>query len=52
MALGNAIYNALFKRTSTFILTIAGGTFFFERTFDIAADTLFDRINEGVSMVT
>ncbi|XP_059479335.1 cytochrome b-c1 complex subunit 9 [Neocloeon triangulifer] len=44
---GGFLYNALFKRTSTFALTIIGGTFFFERSFEILSDTLYDNINQG-----
>ncbi|XP_061722744.1 cytochrome b-c1 complex subunit 9 [Cydia pomonella] len=38
---------ALFKRTSTFLLAVAGGTFFFERTFDVVAVSIFESINKG-----
>ncbi|XP_063368956.1 cytochrome b-c1 complex subunit 9 [Cydia strobilella] len=38
---------ALFKRTSTFFLAVAGGTFFFERTFDVVAVSIFESINKG-----
>lgn len=41
------IYN-LFKRSSTFTLSILAATFFFERGFDMIGDTIFDRLNEGV----
>lgn len=47
--LSTTIYNALFKRTSTFALTVITATFFFERAFDVGAETVYDRINEGVS---
>ncbi|XP_050482403.1 cytochrome b-c1 complex subunit 9 [Bombus huntii] len=40
------IYN-LFKRSSTFTLSILAATFFFERGFDMIGDTIFDRLNEG-----
>ncbi|XP_060533044.1 cytochrome b-c1 complex subunit 9 [Cylas formicarius] len=47
MSLANSIYNTLFKRTSTFALTCVFSAFFFERTFDLAADKLFEKYNEG-----
>ncbi|KAF9824418.1 hypothetical protein SFRURICE_019663 [Spodoptera frugiperda] len=37
----------VFKRTSTFFLAGAAGTFFFERTFDVASVALFESINKG-----
>lgn len=43
------LYNALFKRTSTFVLTVVGGVFIFERIFDQGADYIFESINRGVS---
>lgn len=51
MSLSGTIYNTLFKRTSTFALTCVIGAFFFERTFDLGGDYLFDKINEGVSIL-
>uniref|UniRef100_UPI00398F4DF3 cytochrome b-c1 complex subunit 9 n=1 Tax=Pristiophorus japonicus TaxID=55135 RepID=UPI00398F4DF3 len=47
MALMRRAYNLLFRRTSTFALTIVLGAVFFERVFDQAGDTLFDHLNEG-----
>ncbi|CAG9767580.1 unnamed protein product [Ceutorhynchus assimilis] len=47
MALSSAIYNTLFKRTSTFALIIVGSAFFFERGFDLGCDTFFDSYNKG-----
>jgi Ubiquinol-cytochrome C reductase, UQCRX/QCR9 like len=44
-----AIYNLVMKRTSTYAVAILGSVFFFERGFDIAADSLFESINKGVS---
>lgn len=38
----------LFRRTSTFALTIAVGALFFERAFDQGADAVFENINQGV----
>lgn len=41
-------YQLIFKRTSTFALTIIAGAFFFERAVDVGCDYIFDKINEGV----
>ena len=38
----------LFRRTSTFALTIVVGALFFERAFDQGADAIYEHINEGV----
>ncbi|XP_043595351.1 cytochrome b-c1 complex subunit 9 [Bombus pyrosoma] len=40
------LYN-LFKRSSTFTLSILAATFFFERGFDMIGDKIFDKVNEG-----
>lgn len=42
------IYNAVFKRTSTYAIGILASVFFFERAFDIAADSIFESANRGV----
>lgn len=42
------LYSLLFRRTSTFALTIVVGVVFFERAFDQGADAIYDHINEGV----
>ncbi|XP_072921620.1 cytochrome b-c1 complex subunit 9 [Hemitrygon akajei] len=47
MALMRKVYNLLFRRTSTFALTIVTGAFIFERVFDQAGDAIFERINQG-----
>ncbi|NP_001161451.1 cytochrome b-c1 complex subunit 9 [Nasonia vitripennis] len=47
MSLGTTFYNIFLKRSSTFMVTIIGSAFFFERTFDIAADQIFRSINKG-----
>eukprot|EP00794_Sanderia_malayensis_P016753 gene16752-18447_t len=47
MAIGRTIYNALFRRTSTFALTIVAGAFIFERTFDQGMDNLWEWKNQG-----
>uniref|UniRef100_A0A673TXU0 Cytochrome b-c1 complex subunit 9 n=1 Tax=Suricata suricatta TaxID=37032 RepID=A0A673TXU0_SURSU len=41
------LYSFLFRRTSTFALTIAVGALFFERAFDQGADAIYEHINEG-----
>ncbi|CAL7946685.1 unnamed protein product [Xylocopa violacea] len=43
----NFLYNYIFKRTSTFALTILLACFAFERTLDLATNEIFDRINKG-----
>ncbi|NXD16467.1 QCR9 protein, partial [Nothocercus nigrocapillus] len=40
-------YGALFRRTSTFALTIVLGAVLFERAFDQGADALFEQLNQG-----
>ncbi|XP_061459122.1 cytochrome b-c1 complex subunit 9 [Rhineura floridana] len=47
MALGRQVYNLLFRRTSTFALTIVVGALVFERAFDQGADALFEHLNKG-----
>ncbi|OQR73792.1 mitochondrial ubiquinol cytochrome c reductase-like [Tropilaelaps mercedesae] len=42
-----ALYDMIFKRTSTFVLVVSIGAFFFERLADVTADTLFDNYNKG-----
>ena len=48
MAFGRHIYNALFRRTSTFALTIVIGAVLFERVFDQTLDNHYERVNQGV----
>lgn len=47
MSLTKTVYNNLFRRSSTFALTILVGAFFFERVFDRASDGLFNNLNVG-----
>ena len=47
MAIGNTIYNILFKRTSTFALTIVAGAFVFERIYDQGMDNFWEWNNQG-----
>ncbi|XP_055902469.1 cytochrome b-c1 complex subunit 9 [Eupeodes corollae] len=42
-----AIYNSLFKRSSTFAVVILASTFFFERSFDMASEAIFTSANRG-----
>lgn len=49
MALARSVYNLLFRRTSTFAITIMVGAVVFERVFDQAGEAVFDNINRGVS---
>lgn len=44
-----AIYNLVFKRTSTYAVGIMASVFFFERSFDLVADSIFTSANKGVS---
>ena len=50
MAFGRHIYNALFRRTSTFALTIVIGAVLFERVFDQTLDNHYESVNQGVCM--
>ncbi|XP_078083151.1 cytochrome b-c1 complex subunit 9 [Mustelus asterias] len=50
MALVRQVYNFMFKRSSTFALSIILGAVLFERVFDQAGDAMFERINQGVSV--
>ncbi|XP_073681168.1 cytochrome b-c1 complex subunit 9 [Garra rufa] len=47
MALTRSVYNLLFRRTSTFAITIMVGAVVFERVFDQAGDALYENINRG-----
>ncbi|KAI9579421.1 hypothetical protein GQX74_005958 [Glossina fuscipes] len=42
------LYNSLFKRTSTYAIGIMFSAFFFERTFDVLSETIFESANKGV----
>uniref|UniRef100_A0A8C3H2E3 Cytochrome b-c1 complex subunit 9 n=1 Tax=Corvus moneduloides TaxID=1196302 RepID=A0A8C3H2E3_CORMO len=44
----STVYGSLFRRTSTFALSVVLGAVLFERAFDQGADALFERLNEGV----
>uniref|UniRef100_A0A8B9GD56 Complex III subunit 9 n=1 Tax=Amazona collaria TaxID=241587 RepID=A0A8B9GD56_9PSIT len=47
MALLRNAYSVLFRRSSTFALSIILGAVLFERAFDQGADALFEHLNEG-----
>lgn len=49
MGIGTVAYNAVFKRTSTFLVAVATSAFVFERTVDVLTNTIFDSHNRGVS---
>lgn len=45
--MASALYNAIFKRSSTFTVAILATSFFFERGLDVLADKIFDSVNQG-----
>ncbi|NXF24673.1 QCR9 protein, partial [Rhodinocichla rosea] len=47
MVLVRRVYESLFRRSSTFALSIMLGAVLFERAFDQGADALFEQLNEG-----
>ncbi|XP_041972592.1 cytochrome b-c1 complex subunit 9 [Aricia agestis] len=47
MSLWSTLNRNVFKRTSTFAVVVAGGAFFFERTFDLVSVSIFESINKG-----
>ncbi|NXB25048.1 QCR9 protein, partial [Rhagologus leucostigma] len=47
MALLRQVYGSLFRRTSTFALSVVLGAVLFERAFDQGVDALFEQLNEG-----
>ncbi|XP_035524030.1 cytochrome b-c1 complex subunit 9 [Morone saxatilis] len=47
MSLTKSVYNLLFRRTSTFAITIMVGAVFFERLFDQGGDAIFEQMNRG-----
>ncbi|TRZ20944.1 hypothetical protein HGM15179_006125 [Zosterops borbonicus] len=49
MALLRQVYGSLFRRTSTFALSVVLGAVLFERVFDHGGDILFEQLNEGSS---
>nr|CAD7575536.1 unnamed protein product [Timema californicum] len=49
--ISSIVYNALFKRTSTFAATIIVGAFFFERSFELGSNYIYDSINKGMKLL-
>lgn len=49
MSLAKSVYHLLFRRTSTFAVTIMVGAVLFERIFDQGGDAIFEQMNRGVS---
>ncbi|KAJ0057195.1 hypothetical protein NL108_002128, partial [Boleophthalmus pectinirostris] len=47
MSLTKSAYNLLFRRTSTFAITIMVGAVFFERLFDQGGNLIFEQMNRG-----
>ncbi|XP_070707072.1 cytochrome b-c1 complex subunit 9 [Pempheris klunzingeri] len=47
MALVKSVYNLLFRRTSSFAITIMVGAVLFERLFDQGGDAIFEQLNRG-----
>ncbi|OQV21120.1 hypothetical protein BV898_04884 [Hypsibius exemplaris] len=43
----DVIYRKVFRRTSTFLLAIVAGGFFFERAFNKTGDVIFENWNRG-----
>jgi len=41
------VYNAVLKRTSTWLVAGLVTAFFFERGVDVSTDAIFDNINRG-----
>ncbi|KAK6476397.1 cytochrome b-c1 complex subunit 9-like [Huso huso] len=47
MAFGRQVYNLVFRRSSTFALSILVGAVVFERMFDQGGDAIFEHLNKG-----
>jgi len=45
--LASIAYNAIFKRTSTFLVAAVTTAFLFERSVDVLTNTIFDNYNRG-----
>ena len=48
MSLVAKLYKSVFQRSSTYALAIITGAFFFERSFDLVADGIWNEMNKGV----
>lgn len=51
-AIASKLHQFIFRRTSTTALAIIVGAFFFERAVDVGCDSVFDKYNEGVSILS
>jgi len=49
MSVSKVLYQTILRRPSRFFVVVAVGSLFFERTLDIGIESLYDRINRGVS---
>ncbi|CAD0204248.1 unnamed protein product [Chrysodeixis includens] len=47
MSMWATLNRSVFKKTSTFFLAATLGTFFFERTFEVASVAIFESLNKG-----
>ncbi|MBN3273465.1 QCR9 protein, partial [Polyodon spathula] len=47
MAFGRQLYNLVFRKSSTFALSILVGAVVFERMFDQGGDGVFEHLNKG-----
>jgi len=50
MSISKVFYQTILRRPSRFFVVVAVGSLFFERTLDIGIESLYDRINRGVSI--
>jgi len=44
-----SLYDGLFRRTSTFIVTVVAASVVFEQFFDVFTDSLYTKYNDAVS---
>jgi len=51
MSIVKVLYHTVLRRPSRFFVVVAVSSLFFERTVDIGIESLYDRINRGVSTV-
>lgn len=49
MSISNILYQRVFKKTSTMALTMVIGAVIFEKVFDEGIDTMWEKMNRGVS---
>ena len=48
MGLTRTAYNLIFRRSSSFMLTMVVGAVVFERWYDFGADAIWENMNKGV----